>query len=307
VQIILVSSRFRTAKTITLRPSHLLAAGGLFLLTVLFGSACLSWLSIHWRLPIVQDLVHSMQQREAAEAGRFVQENLQAMAARLGELQAQMVQLDGLGQRLDEKAGLLGNKARPAGGRVPAEPQGGPFVPAPLDAASLDSEMEQLAARMESRAVSLSALEARLRERQLRRESLPTTLPVAGGAHLGSPFGVRSDPFGRGRAIHEGLDFVAPPGTSILAAADGVVVNAAYHPEFGNLVEISHGGELITRYAHLASMVVEVGNSVRRGQKIGTLGTTGRSTGPHLHFEVKANGAAIDPAGFFGSQLARAH
>ena len=82
------------------------------------------------------------------------------------------------------------------------------------------------------------------------------------------------------------------------------MVNASYHPEFGNLVEVNHGGELITRYAHLSSMSVQVGTPVRRGQQLGTLGTTGRSTGPHLHFEVKENGSALDPAVFLGTLLA---
>ena len=90
--------------------------------------------------------------------------------------------------------------------------------------------------------------------------------------------------------MHEGLDFVAPYGAPVLAAAGGVVVSAGYHHEFGNMVEINHGGELITRYAHMATIMVTTGTMVRRGQQIGELGSTGRSTGPHLHFEVRQNG-----------------
>ena len=303
MQIILVSSRFTTAKTITIGIKHIVAVFAIFFTAVFFGSAILSWLTIQLRLPLVQELALSMQQREAHQAERFVKDNLQAMATRLGELQAQMVQLDGLGRRLSEKAGTVVPLKK--GAAALAEPQGGPFVPAPLSEAALSQEIDRLAQEIEEKSRSLAAVEVRMRETMVRREFLPTTLPVAGGARLGSPFGLRLDPFGRGRASHEGLDFVAPHGAPVVAAAGGVVVNAAYHPEFGNLVEINHGGELITRYAHLASMDVEVGSAVRRGQKVGALGSTGRSTGPHLHFEVKENGLPIDPAAFLGRQLAR--
>jgi len=299
VQIILVSSRLGTAKTIHIGGRHIVAVFALFLTSVFFGSAILSWLSIQLRLPVVQELVLSMQHREAQQTEAFVKGNLQALAARLGELQAQMVQLDGLGQRLSERTGLPGLK--PAN----AEPQGGPYVPAPLSESTLRGEIDRLAAQIQDRSEMLSAAENRMREKMVRKEFLPTTLPVA-GARLGSSFGRRLDPFGRGNAMHEGLDFVAPMGTPILAAAGGVVVNASYHPEFGNLVEINHGGELISRYAHLSSIDVTVGMAVRRGQPVGRLGTTGRSTGPHLHFEVKENGVALNPALFLGSQLARA-
>ncbi|MGB4468244.1 MAG: M23 family metallopeptidase [Azovibrio sp.] len=303
MQIILVSSHFTTAKTITIRIQHIVAVFVIFLAAVCFGSAILSWLTIQLRLPLVQELVLSMQRQEAHQAERFVKDNLQVMATRLGEMQARMVQLDGLGRRLAEKAGTGGPLRR--GTAAPDEPQGGPFIPAPLSEAALSQEIDRLAQDIEAKSKSLAAVENSLRENMVRREFLPTTLPVLGGARLGSPFGLRLDPFGRGRAIHEGLDFVAPPGTPVVAAAGGVVVNAAYHPEFGNLVEINHGGELMTRYAHLASMAVEVGSVVRRGQRLGALGSTGRSTGPHLHFEVKENGHPIDPAVFLERRLAR--
>lgn len=304
MQIILVSSHFTTAKTITIGIRHIVAVFAIFLAAVFFGSAILSWLSIQWRLPLVQELVFSMQQRETQQAEKFVKDNLQVMATRVGELQAQMVQLDGLGKRLSEKSGAVVPK-KDAAARV--EPQGGPFVPAPLSEDSLKEEIERLASQIQDKSMALAAAETKMRETMVRREFLPTTLPIAGEAHLGSAFGPRLDPFGRGRAIHEGLDFVGAHGTAILAAAGGIVVNAAYHPEFGNLIEVNHGGELITRYAHLSTMLVEVGSVVRRGQQIGTLGTTGRSTGPHLHFEVKENGLPLNPSAFLGTHLAKLH
>ena len=126
---------------------------------------------------------------------------------------------------------------------------------------------------------------------------LPTTLPVKDAA-LGSFFGYRTDPFAGLRSMHEGLDFSAEPGTPVVAAADGVVLAASFHPEYGNLVEVDHGQGLTTRYAHLSRMDVTPGALVKGGSRIGAVGNTGRSTGPHLHFEVRQFGVARDPAPF---------
>ena len=143
----------------------------------------------------------------------------------------------------------------------------------------------------------LSALEARLLEKRVRERLLPTTLPVR-DAYLGSPFGHRADPIAGLRAMHEGIDFNAPPGTPVLAAADGVILSAAWDGDFGKLVEVDHGGGLTTRYAHLSRMDARPGSVVRRGEPIGAVGNTGRSTGPHLHFEVRMLGVAQNPAQF---------
>jgi murein DD-endopeptidase MepM/ murein hydrolase activator NlpD len=300
VQIILIPDQLGATKTLNLHARHIVAGFGLLLLIIFTGAAALSWFSIQWRLPVVENLLLAMQRQETHRAERFMSGNLQSLANRLGELQVRMTQLDDLGKRLAVKIGVepaIKDKNRQQ------EPQGGPFVPAPLDEASLRQEIERLAAALQEKSLTLDKLESHTREHMLRQTFLPTILPVSGGAYLGSPFGNRIDPFGRGRAIHEGLDFVAPHGTPILAAADGVVVHAAYHPEFGNLVEINHGGEQITRYAHLSDISVNVGVAVRGGQQVGLLGNTGRSTGPHLHFEVRRNGAALDPEPFLARSL----
>jgi murein DD-endopeptidase MepM/ murein hydrolase activator NlpD len=300
MQMILVSSRFSTAKTIHLDFRHAIAILGFFLVAVLSGSAALSWLSIHWRLPIVQAQIEAMQTRELQAREQQSNAKLQALASRLGKLQARILRLDSLGQHLSTQAGLPLPQTASA-----SIPQGGPFVPARIDEKTLDRELAALANQVETQSMYFSALDALLRENRVRREFLPTSPPVAGGARLGSSFGWRSDPFGRGLAMHEGLDFVAPHGTPILAAAGGVVVNAAFHPEFGNMVEVNHGGELISRYAHMSAFSVAVGDTVRRGQPIGALGSTGRSTGPHLHFEVRKNSLPLDPAIFLSARLAR--
>jgi len=128
---------------------------------------------------------------------------------------------------------------------------------------------------------------------------LPTQHPVAGP--LGSSFGWRIDPFNGHSALHTGLDFQATPGTTITAAAGGVVVAAEVHREYGNMVEIDHGNNLVTRYAHASRLLVKKGDLVKRGQKVAEVGTTGRSTGPHLHFEVLVQGVPQDPMKFLNA------
>jgi murein DD-endopeptidase MepM/ murein hydrolase activator NlpD len=126
-------------------------------------------------------------------------------------------------------------------------------------------------------------------------EALPTGLPIAGDAQVSSRYGVRLDPFTRLTARHAGLDLVAPTGTPILAAASGTVVRALHHPQYGRMVEIDHGNGYQTRYAHAQALLVKTGERVRRGAPIATVGSTGRSTGPHLHFELRHRGALRDP------------
>ncbi|WP_425468656.1 M23 family metallopeptidase [Pigmentiphaga aceris] len=128
-----------------------------------------------------------------------------------------------------------------------------------------------------------------------------TVMPIAFG-FITSTFGMRTDPITRSQAMHEGQDFAAPMGTPILAAASGIVIDARMHSEYGQMVEIDHGNDLVTRYAHASVLLVKRGDLVRRGQQIALVGSTGRSTGPHLHFEVRTVGVAVDPVRFLGDQ-----
>jgi murein DD-endopeptidase MepM/ murein hydrolase activator NlpD len=140
-------------------------------------------------------------------------------------------------------------------------------------------------------------MESRLFDQKIKKLMLPTQQPVVGGI-LGSPFGWRIDPINGQSALHTGLDFPAAVGTPILAAAGGVVVVQQYHPDYGNMIEIDHGNDLITRYAHASKVLVKKGDLIKRGQKIAEVGTTGRSTGAHLHFEVMVQGVSQDPQKF---------
>jgi murein DD-endopeptidase MepM/ murein hydrolase activator NlpD len=292
VQIILVSRHLKAARTITIMPRHVLLVIAAFIVLLFSTSALFSWLSVHFRLPLVESLMLSLQQQESRKVQDYLSNNLQLMATRVGELQAKVLQLDGLGERL---SGLAGTKPAPVS-KV-KEAQGGPYLPAPMSAEALQQEIERLATAVDYKTEELTMLEYRLLEKRVRDRLLPTTLPVK-EAVFGSPYGYRQDPIAGGRAMHEGIDFIAQPGTPIVAAADGVIVAAEYHAEFGNMIDIDHGEGLVSRYAHLSTLDVRAGALIKGGERIGAVGSTGRSTGPHLHFEVRMLGVAQNPAQF---------
>jgi len=302
VQIILVSRHLKAARTITIMPRHVVATLFALLVLVFSTSALFSWLSVAWRLPLVEELLVTLHLQEDRKTRDHVDNNLQLMATRLGELQAQVLQLDALGDRLSGIAGV--KRERPADTIKAA--QGGPYLPAPLSAGELQAEIERLGNVVDRRSDDLAYVEFKLLEKRVRDRLLPTTLPVK-DAYLGSPFGHRSDPIAGARAMHEGIDFNAETGTPVVAAADGVVLSAAYHPDFGNVIDIDHGDSLVSRYAHLSRMDIKPPALVKRGQLIGAVGNTGRSTGSHLHFEVRMQGVAQNPAHFLkqGSEFAQ--
>jgi murein DD-endopeptidase MepM/ murein hydrolase activator NlpD len=282
----------KAARTITIMPRHILLALTVFVGLVLSTSAFFSWLSVQFRLPLVESLMLTLQHEESKKVQDYVSNNLQLMATRVGELQAKVLQLDSLGERV---SGLAGGKPDQLP-RLKAG-QGGPYVPAPMTAGELQAEIERLASAIDYRSEELAILESRLLERRVRDRLLPTTQPVK-DAVFGSSFGYRNDPIAGMRAMHEGIDFNAETGTPIVAAADGVVLSADYHPDYGNMIDIDHGDGLTSRYAHMSRLVVRAGTLVKRGQEIGAVGSTGRSTGAHLHFEVRMLGVAQNPALF---------
>ena len=303
MQIILVSRHLKAARTITIMPRHVLGVLVLSVVLLFSVSALFSWLSVHWRLPVVENLLLSLQKRESKKADEHVSNNLQLMATRVGELQARLLQLDGLEERINS---LVGRKPDVPAKGAQSGGQGGPYIPAPMKADELQREIDRLAIAVENKTDELTILESQLLEKRVKERLLPTTLPVK-DAYFGSPYGFRSDPIAGLRAIHEGIDFNAETGTPIVVAADGVVLSAAYHAEYGNLVEIDHGEGLTTRYAHLSKVDVKPGALLKRGMKIGAVGSTGRSTGSHLHFEVRMNGVAQNPAYFLkqGAEFAK--
>lgn len=221
-----------------------------------------------------------------------LRKKLEMLARKVGELQARLLQLDLLGEQLADMAGIPAEDYRVD----PPAAQGGPMIEAePISYRQLEGEVLSLEQRLAMREDHLTVLDARLTDLVAHLELTPSRMPIEGYRYRSSSFGPRFDPINGRRAFHEGLDFAAPRGTPILAAAGGVVVTARYLRGFGNTVEIDHGDQLLTRYAHAAKLLVKPGQVVQRGQKIATVGSTGRSTGAHLHFEVRLDGKALDP------------
>jgi len=250
--------------------------------------------------PVVSPLVRLIVRDEVAQRDRFMRENLDAIAQKVGEMQAKLVKLEAMGERVSGMAGVKPEERQQlqrSSSAASGPASGGPFVPASRP--SLE-QLQNLVAGLDEvtdlNTDLFTLAESRLLESRLSALLIPSAPPVQGP--VGSGFGVRPDPFNGRPALHAGLDFPAEPGTPVVAAAGGMVSANEWHAAYGNLLEIDHGNGLKTRYAHNTSVDVALGTLVRRGQQVAKVGNTGRSTGPHLHFEVLVDGAPQDPARF---------
>lgn len=301
MQIILVHRKLRQARTVSLSLKHIVMAGfgvgGLVLLT----AACLAWATLRlapqMKLPALAGVFAAADQDGQSKKDAYVRENLAEMARRIGAMQAQLMRLDALGERVSGLAGV-----KPQEFAFNAAPGRGGALPSALRDVPMEELRDQLAALqqgVEQRSDYLNVVEAELIAAQVKKKLIPTNQPVAG--FNGSGYGWRIDPFGGRQAFHEGIDFTAPVGTPIMAAAGGVVIAAEHHPSFGNMVLVDHGNDLVTRYAHASRLFVKVGDIVKRNQKIAEVGSTGRSTGAHLHFEVHVKGVPVDPNKFLAA------
>ncbi len=303
MQIIILHSRFH-ARSLTLSGWRLMFGAMMFLATTVCIGFLLYYLTLRIatevNLPFLDKLTSVAASKERAERDKYVRENLEAMAIRVGEMQAQLMRLDALGERVQGLAGIKPEefdfKTAPGiGGAEPSLPPLRQGEPLTLDA--FQRMLDTLTRDVEHRADYLNVVESALMADKVKSRLLPTTQPVNIG-YQASSFGWRLDPFSGRSGFHEGLDFAAPPGTPIMAAAGGVIVASEYHFQYGNMVEIDHGNDIITRYAHASRLLVKVGDIVRRGQKIARVGSTGKSTGPHLHFEVLVKGIPQNPRKF---------
>jgi hypothetical protein len=245
--------------------------------------------------PVVGALLRLVVKDEFEQRDRFMRENLDMLARKLGEMQAKMTQLESLGERVSGLAGVNPEDIRSKPG------QGGALVSGrPLSIDELQVTLAELDRLTDQRVDLMTVMESRLFDQKIRSMMVPTQQPVAEGT-LGSLFGWRIDPFTGRSALHTGVDFQAEYGTPIQAAAGGVVVAQEVHPEYGNMIEIDHGNDLITRYAHASKTLVKKGDLIKRGQRIAEVGSTGRSTGKHLHFEVLVRGVPQDPQKFLAA------
>jgi hypothetical protein len=275
----------------------------LALIGLSFGLMLLSAGLYHWVFvkgaregwPVIGSLVKLVVKDEFAQRDRFMRENIEVMAKSVGEMQAKMLQLESLGERVSGLAGV-----NPADIKIKPG-QGGMLVSGrDLSMEELQITLQQLDQLAGQRTDLMAVMESRLFEQKIRNMMVPTQTPVV-NANLGSVFGWRIDPITGRSALHTGLDFPAMPGTAIHAAAGGVVVTQEFHPEYGNMIEVDHGNDLITRYGHASRVYVKKGDLIKRGQRIAEVGNTGRSTGSHLHFEVLVQGVPQDPQKFLNA------
>lgn len=290
MNVILVSNRWAGSRSIYLGGKQIV-----FLLLLLFTLIFAAVYGVQYAL--MRMGAHANEQDTAnglLKSDQYQRTSLDTLAMKLGEMQARIQRLDALGGRLVKLTGMKPSEFQ--FDQAPA--QGGPLVMQnALTSQNLSQQLDALTTLVDDRTDKLMALQTMLMQDQLSKRLLPSIAPVSDGVYT-SNFGWRVDPFTGHSAMHEGVDFMAEAGTAIHASAGGVVVYAESHPQYGNMVEIDHGNDIVTRYAHASRILVKVGQVVRRGDKIAEVGSTGRSTGNHLHFEVRYRGMAQNPARF---------
>ena len=239
----------------------------------------------------------SKQKNLINEARQSAESELDALAARIGKMQANVIRLNALGQRLVRVAKLDGKefdfKNSPA--------YGGPSEAESVASMDFDNVVADLDKKLSSREEQLDVLEDVIMNRQLRDESKPRGRPITKG-WTSSYYGKRADPFTGKVAMHKGMDFAGKEGSDVVSVASGVITWAGDRYGYGHLVEINHGNGYSTRYGHNAELAVTVGDTVVKGQVISYMGSTGRSTGPHVHFEVLKNDRQVNPATFVASK-----
>jgi murein DD-endopeptidase MepM/ murein hydrolase activator NlpD len=300
LNIILVSGRLAKARTITIGIPHIVAFVAASVLTIVTLAGAINYAMLRYAtelnfVPHLQKLVTTTQDRQGHDES-YLRDNLNAMAVKLGQMQAQLLRLDTLGERLVKLVGFKPQDflfTEPPG-------RGGADSSTPNHEISLNEmsrSIDDLVKQLDDRGDKLGVLDSLLTLDGAKKKLLPSMLPLEGGSYA-SNYGWRLDPFNGRHAFHEGIDFTGAYGTPILAAAGGVVIYSDYHPQYGNMVEIDHGNDLVTRYAHASKLLVKVGDLVQRSVRIAEVGSTGRATGTHLHFEVRAKGVAQNPSQF---------
>ena len=264
------------------------------------GVALLYVLGLYGGLQLGQDglkqwqKVTQEQQLQIDDARKSARTHLDALTLRLGRMQARMLQLNALGNQLVAQASL--DKDEFDFNSLPA--LGGPEDVAGLQSIELPdflSMLDELSVEMEDRGQKLSVLDTLLMDRSLHDRVMPSGSPVKNG-WVSSGYGKRADPFTGKKEFHKGVDLAGKEGSPVLSVGDGIVTWVGKRTGYGNLVEITHGNGYVTRYGHNKKLLVAVGDTVKKGQQIAVLGSTGRSTGPHVHYEVVHNGQQVNPS-----------
>lgn len=304
MNIILVSNKL--AKPKTLSTFQMVS----FVVALLLVSITLTALFLTEKNKIQQQVVSVMSPAQLEKSMNSSQMHLDAYAKQIGELQARIMRLDAQNQRLVKLAGV--DDVQKKNTKV-AELEsvkdifsvnvGGPLVNAtPMTEVDLQDAITKLVSAVGNRDEYMSSVEADVLQNSVLKDMLPNSKPIS-AAFRSSSYGWRVDPFRGTRAFHEGLDFTARTGTPIRAAADGIVTTSARTSAYGNLIKLNHGAGLETRYAHASKLLVKKGERVVKGQKIALVGSTGRSTGPHLHYEIRLNGHPLDPRKYLNKKL----
>jgi murein DD-endopeptidase MepM/ murein hydrolase activator NlpD len=310
VQIILVHPRFKTPKALNITRKWVIGFAAFLLFFTLTSSGVISYVALRnavlLKLPFAQDWVQQNSAKQTADRDEFVRQNIDALAVKVGHLQAKLTRLDAIGDRVATMAGikpqdLKGLDSAPVlrpnffalGGKGGAEPPSAKG----MSLQELNSVLDTLANGLNNRGDTLAFIETEMLYRAAGTRLVPSYEPLPDGS-MGSRFGYRTDPFTGRATMHEGIDFNAPVGTAIFAAGGGTVVFAESHPSYGNQIDVDHGDGVMTRYAHASVLLVKQGDIVKQGQKIAEVGSTGRSTGAHLHFEVRMNGESKDPLAY---------
>jgi murein DD-endopeptidase MepM/ murein hydrolase activator NlpD len=241
--------------------------------------------------------LHAEQQQIVALKSQ-VQDKVDALAMRVGAINANLIRLNALGKQLTQMANINSREFDfdhdpPQGG---SESDG---IGRGAQVGDVTEMIDSLSRQIDSRSAQFASLENVILGRQLSEQVKPSGRPVREG-YISSYFGERMDPFNGEEAMHKGVDFATDAGADELAVASGIVTWSGPREGYGNLVEINHGNGYTTRYAHNAQTLVSVGDTVERGQAVAVVGSTGRSTGPHVHFEVLRDGTQINPMAFVG-------
>ncbi len=301
MDIIVVSHRRGRTWRIRLAPANILAWLPIVVVGLVFGGSAF-WMGYGVRggySPAPDALFSAWSHEVGAQRGELArtresaEENVQALSRRLARLHAHVMRLDAAGQRLTEIAGL------DAGEFDFSSPPalGGPEVPATLESLQIEptlSSLDAFESKLQDRERQMRVLEDLLLASRLQKQVKPSGWPVEGG-YISSVFGYRTDPFNGRMAMHEGIDFAGALGSDVMAVATGIVTMAGDSDGYGKLVEVNHGNGYVTRYGHNKTILVKLGDRVVKGQRLASMGSTGRSTGPHVHFEVLLNGRVVNP------------
>lgn len=305
MKIILVSRARKEPKTLDLASPRLrakllgVASIGLLVCAGIGAAAALAIASPRARtVSQINALKHQVtaQHQQLAEVKTQAQRDVNGLAVKLGELEAQSVRLNALGMRLTRAGKLDADEfdfdQPPSVGGPELDDEGAYDLPQ-----SLDHGIDRLATRFDTQQAQLKALQDLLLDRKVSSKMRPAGMPVSGG-YISSYFGRRVDPINGHRSYHSGLDIAVPRGTEVHAVAEGIVTYAGVRSGYGNVVEIDHGDGYMTRYAHNSKLLVQPGEHVHVGDDIAKAGSTGHSTGPHVHFEVWYKGHVVNPMAY---------